>query len=93
MLYPAASKRSGPCAGSNVLERVTIATASMSDPTWISVLPPVLAIVLAIVTRQVYLSLGAGIWLGATILAGGDPSASWQCWAAPEMPASSCSPW
>ena len=45
----------------------------MSDPTWISVLPPVLAIVLAIVTRQVYLSLGAGIWLGATILAGGDP--------------------
>lgn len=45
----------------------------MSDPTWLSVLPPVLAIVLAIVTRQVYLSLGAGIWLGATILAGGDP--------------------
>ena len=28
----------------------------MSDPTWISVLPPVLAIVLAIWTRQVYLS-------------------------------------
>lgn len=56
-----------------MLERVTIAPASMSDPTWLSVLPPVLAIVLAIVTRQVYLSLGAGIWLGATILAGGDP--------------------
>ena len=29
----------------------------MSDPTWISVLPPLLAIVLAIWTKQVYLSL------------------------------------
>jgi Na+/H+ antiporter NhaC len=45
----------------------------MGDPTWISVLPPVLAIVLAIVTRQVYLSLGAGIWLGTTILADFQP--------------------
>lgn len=42
----------------------------MTDPTWISVLPPVLAIVLAIVTRQVYLSLAGGIWLGWTILEG-----------------------
>jgi tetracycline resistance efflux pump len=40
----------------------------MSDPTWVSILPPVLAIVLAIWTRQVYLSLGAGIWLGWMIL-------------------------
>ncbi len=40
----------------------------MSDPTWVSVLPPVLAIILAIWTRQVYLSLGAGIWLGWMIL-------------------------
>ena len=46
----------------------------MSDPTWISVLPPVLAIVLAIVTRQVYLSLAGGIWLGWTILAGWNPA-------------------
>lgn len=45
----------------------------MSDPTWISVLPPVLAIVLAIVTRQVYLSLAGGIWLGCTILADWNP--------------------
>ncbi len=45
----------------------------MSDPTWISVLPPVLAIVLAIVTRQVYLSLAGGIWLGWTILEGWSP--------------------
>ena len=43
------------------------------DPTWTSLLPPVLAIGLAIGTRQVYLSLGAGVWLGFTILAGWDP--------------------
>ncbi len=45
----------------------------MSDPTWVSVLPPVLAIVLAIWTRQVYLSLAAGIWLGWMILEGWAP--------------------
>lgn len=43
------------------------------EPTWISVLPPLLAIGLAIVTRQVYLSLAAGVWLGWTILVGGNP--------------------
>jgi Na+/H+ antiporter NhaC len=47
----------------------------MSDPTWISVLPPVLAIILAIVTRQVYLSLAGGLFLGWTILEGWDPGA------------------
>src|SRR5690554_1443978 len=45
------------------------------EPTWVSVLPPVLAIFLAIVTRQVYLSLAAGIWLGWTIVAGWNPFA------------------
>ena len=40
----------------------------MTDPSWISILPPLLAIVLAIWTRQVYLSLAGGIWLGWTIL-------------------------
>ncbi len=45
------------------------------DPTWTSLLPPVLAIGLAIGTRQVYLSLAAGVWLGFTILAGGNPLA------------------
>ena len=43
------------------------------DPNWTSVLPPVLAIVLAIATRQVYLSLAAGIFLGATIMVGWNP--------------------
>ncbi len=47
----------------------------MNDPTWISVLPPLLAIVLAIVTRQVYLSLAGGIWLGWTILLSWNPAA------------------
>ncbi|CAN5722489.1 Na+/H+ antiporter NhaC family protein [soil metagenome] len=47
----------------------------MIEPTWISVLPPLLAILLAIVTRQVYLSLAAGIWMGWTILVGWNPIA------------------
>ena len=35
---------------------------------WISILPPVLAIFLAIKTKQVYISLTLGIWLGWTII-------------------------
>ena len=42
----------------------------MNDPTWVSVLPPLLAIGLAIATRQVYLSLAGGLWLAWSILAG-----------------------
>lgn len=42
---------------------------------WIVLLPPVVAIGLALWTRQVYLSLFAGLWLGTTILAGGNPVA------------------
>ncbi|MEF8797337.1 MAG: Na+/H+ antiporter NhaC family protein [Salinivenus sp.] len=42
---------------------------------WIVLLPPVVAIVLALWTRQIYLSLFAGLWLGTTILAGGNPVA------------------
>lgn len=40
----------------------------MSDPSWYSVLPPVLAIVLAIWSKQVIPSLAAGIWIGHTLL-------------------------
>lgn len=47
----------------------------MIDPTWVSVLPPVLAIILAIWTRQVYLSLAAGIWMGWIIVEGWSPGA------------------
>jgi tetracycline resistance efflux pump len=45
------------------------------EPTWVSVLPPLLAIALAIITRQVFLSLAAGIWLGWTILSDWNPLA------------------
>ena len=40
----------------------------MSDPSWYSVLPPVLAIALAIWSKQVIPSLAAGIWMGHTLL-------------------------
>ena len=42
---------------------------------WIVLLPAVVAIGLALWTRQVYLSLFAGLWLGTTILVGGNPVA------------------
>jgi tetracycline resistance efflux pump len=47
----------------------------MTDPTWVSLLPPLLAITLAIISRQVYLSLAGGIWLGHAILEGWNPFA------------------
>ncbi len=40
---------------------------------WSALLPPVLAIVLAVWTRQVIVSLFLGIWAGATIIAGWNP--------------------
>ncbi len=50
----------------------------MDDPSAISLLPPLVAIVLAIWTSQVFLALGAGIWLGGTILSGGNPFLGFQ---------------
>jgi len=47
----------------------------MSDPSWYSVLPPVLAIVLAIWSKQVIPSLAAGIWMGHTLLSQFNPLA------------------
>ena len=40
---------------------------------WIVLLPPIAAIALALWTRQVYLSLIAGLWIGTTILGDGNP--------------------
>ena len=40
---------------------------------WISILPPLLAIFLAIKTKHVYISLVFGIWLGWTIIHGWNP--------------------
>jgi Na+/H+ antiporter NhaC len=40
---------------------------------WLSILPPLLAIILAIKTKHVYISLILGIWLGWTIIQGWNP--------------------
>lgn len=40
---------------------------------WLSILPPLLAIILAIKTKHVYVSLIFGIWLGWTIIQGWNP--------------------
>lgn len=45
----------------------------MTEPAWYSVLPPVLAIVLAMWTKQVILALFAGIWIGYALLHGMNP--------------------
>lgn len=47
----------------------------MTDPAWYSVLPPLLAIVLAIWSKQVIPSLFAGIWAGHTVLTQFNPLA------------------
>jgi Na+/H+ antiporter NhaC len=40
---------------------------------FLSLVPPLLAIGLALLTRQVFLSLLAGLWIGFVILSGGNP--------------------
>lgn len=50
----------------------------MSEPFdvgWLSLIPPLVAIALALATREVILSLFAGVWIGAVILAGFNPIA------------------
>ncbi len=47
----------------------------MSDASWYSILPPIIAIILAIWSKQVILSLFAGIWMGFTLLNGFNPLA------------------
>lgn len=42
----------------------------MNEAGWLSLLPPVLAIALALLTRQVLLSLLLGVWAGAWVLTG-----------------------
>jgi Na+/H+ antiporter NhaC len=43
------------------------------DPGWLSLLPPLVAIAFALLTREVILSLFAGIWLGALFIVGYNP--------------------
>ena len=44
-----------------------------SVPPWLSILPPVATLLLAVWLRQVMVGLLVGIWLGATIAYGGNP--------------------
>jgi len=46
------------------------------EPGWLSLLPPLAAIALALIFREVVISLFAGIWLGALFLAGYNPIAA-----------------
>ncbi len=50
----------------------------MTDPTWLSLLPPLIAIALALISRQVILSLLLGVWVGALVLTDGNPLAAFQ---------------
>ena len=48
-------------------------------PGWLSLLPPLLAIALALLFREVVTALFAGVWLGALAVAGFNPlSATWR---------------
>jgi Na+/H+ antiporter NhaC len=47
----------------------------MYEANWMSILPPLLAIALAIITRQVILSLSVGIWIGFCLLESVNPLA------------------
>ncbi|MCY3821027.1 MAG: Na+/H+ antiporter NhaC family protein [Gammaproteobacteria bacterium] len=52
----------------------TVAASRSGNPGWLSVLPTLVALVLAAALRQVILALFAGVWVGAFLIAG--PSAS-----------------
>src|SRR6056297_1049185 len=44
-------------------------------PAWFSLLPPLIAILMALIFREVVTALFAGVWLGATAVTGFDPLA------------------
>jgi Na+/H+ antiporter NhaC len=46
------------------------------EPGWLSLLPPLAAIALALIFREVVISLFAGVWLGALFLSGYNPVAA-----------------
>jgi len=52
----------------------TDTTAAGSDYGFLSILPPLVAIALALLFRQVIIALLAGIWLGATFIYFGNPA-------------------
>ncbi|UCH29199.1 MAG: hypothetical protein JSV06_13155 [Myxococcales bacterium] len=64
----------------NTISAATVEIAGRGEdraiPAWTSILPPLLAIVLALLFRHVLVALVAGVWLGAFLLAGLSPVAS-----------------
>ena len=42
-------------------------------PGWLSILPPLIAIALALITKEMLISLFSGIWIGVTIMFGYNP--------------------
>ena len=60
------------------VEEVTDAAAATTLPGWVSVLPPLVAIVVALVTRQVLPALFLGIWVGAWALEGFGLNGLWS---------------
>jgi Na+/H+ antiporter NhaC len=56
-------------------QEVEAAAQAAFQPSALSLLPPALAIALALLLREVVVSLLAGVWLGAIVLAGFDPIA------------------
>ncbi len=54
---------------------VTGSTTTLVVPGVVSLAPPIVAILLAILLRQVVLALVAGIWVGSTVLVGWNPLA------------------
>ena len=45
----------------------------MTDYGFLSIIPPLLSIILAVITKEVFVSLSIGCFLGAIIIAGWDP--------------------
>src|SRR5690554_1700864 len=46
------------------------------DGTWVSIVPPIIAIVMVLITRKVLLSLGSGLIAGALLVASFSPGES-----------------
>ena len=57
------------------LELETFLREDYRTPSWLSLLPPLVAIILAFVFRRTLLCLLAGVWMGGTLLSGGNPLA------------------
>lgn len=52
----------------------TVVAEEESKPDWTSILPPILAIAIALILKQVLISLFLGVWLGAWLITGGSLS-------------------